>query len=36
MFRKTTEQPYSFLVVDYARKASERYLNKDFEVIKLD
>ena len=36
MFRKTTEEPYSFLVVDYARKASERYLNKDFEVIKLD
>jgi len=36
MFRKATEEPYSFMVVDYGKKASERYLNKDFEVIKLD
>jgi hypothetical protein len=36
MFRIATEEPYSFMVVDYGRKASERYLNKDFEVIKLD
>jgi hypothetical protein len=36
LFRKATEEPYSFFVVDYSRKASERYLNKDFEIIKQE
>tara|TARA_R110000851_G_scaffold288391_1_gene442452 strand:+ start:87 stop:830 length:744 start_codon:yes stop_codon:yes gene_type:complete len=34
LFRKATEEPYSFFCVDYSRKASERYLDKDFQVIK--
>jgi hypothetical protein len=35
MFRKTTEEPYSFLVVNYGNKSTERYLDKDFNVIPL-
>lgn len=36
MFRKTTAEPFSFLVINYNNKSTERYLDKDFNVIKID
>lgn len=33
MFRKATEEPYSFLAINYNNKATERFLDKDFNVI---
>jgi hypothetical protein len=36
MFRKATEEPFSFLVVNYNNKSTERFMDKDFEIIKVD
>jgi hypothetical protein len=36
MFRKTTEEPYSFMVINYTNGFDEMYLNKHFEKIEYD
>jgi hypothetical protein len=33
MFRDLTDEPYSFMCVDFCRKPSERYLDKNFEPV---
>lgn len=33
MFRKTTNEPHSFLVVNYSNPTEKMYMNKNFEVI---
>jgi hypothetical protein len=33
MFRHLTDEPYSFMCVDFCRKPSERYLDKNFEAV---
>ena len=33
MFRHLTEESYSFMCVDFCRKPSERYLDKNFEPV---
>lgn len=35
MFRKATEEPFSFLVINYNNKSTDRYLDKDFNVIDI-
>jgi hypothetical protein len=33
MFRDLTDEPYSFMCVDFCRKPSERYLDRNFEPV---
>jgi hypothetical protein len=33
MFRDLTDEPYSFMCIDFCRKASQRYLDKNFEPV---
>lgn len=33
MFRENTDEPYSFLGIDFCNKPNERYINKDFQPI---
>lgn len=36
MFHDTTDEPYSFLVINYSNPKKDRFLNKDFEPLKLE